>query len=131
MAIEVTMESMQQAIYDVKETLEKHGDQLSAIEKTMVKQDERISTALKRIDEQTKLTESIHELASSVKVLHVEQKTMMEKIDSTNKKIETVSSDVEELKQKPAKRWDGVITVLISGIVGGLLTFLLLKMGLK
>lgn len=131
MAIEVSMESMQQAIYEVKETLEKHGDQLSAIEKTIVKQDERISTALKRIDEQTKLTESIHELASSVKVLHVEQKTMMEKIDSTNKKIETVSSDVEELKQKPAKRWDSLVALLISGIVGGILTYLLMKIGLK
>ena len=131
MAFEVTMESMQQAINEVKETLAQHGSQLTAIEKTMVKQEERITSALKRIDEQTKLTESIHELATSVKVLTVEQKSMMEKIDSTNKKIESVSNDVEELKQKPAKRWDGVVTVIISGIIGGLLTFLLMKLGLK
>ena len=128
---EVSMESMQQAIKEVHETLEKQNERLFEVEKTLVKQDEQIRAALKRIDEQTKLTESVHELASSVRIMSAEQKQMMEKLNDTNKKIDNVSTDVEELKQKPARKWEDITGKVLIVIVTAVATFILARIGIK
>ena len=47
-------------------------------------------------------------------------------LQSTDKKVDGVKSDVDEIKQKPAKRWDAIVAAIISAIVG----FALAKLGI-
>ena len=114
---EMTMLEVQNTLFEIKQELARHSEQISG--------------ALHRIDEQTKLTESVHELAASVKLLTSEQKHILEKVNETNQKLDGVSNDVEELKAKPAKRWDSATTVIITAVITAIITFVLTQIGLK
>lgn len=65
----------------------------------------------------------LHQLATSVAVMAEQMKTM-------NNSVSTLADEVEELKEKPGKRWDSLITQIISIIVAGLFGFLMAKFGL-
>ncbi|MBQ2977324.1 MAG: hypothetical protein IJE17_07520 [Clostridia bacterium] len=69
-----------------------------------------IKTAFRRIDEQTKLTDTVHQLALSIRDLANKQ-------DSTQSDVIRISRDVEELKGRSGKRWDGIIFELIKYLV--------------
>lgn len=72
---------------------------------------QEIKDISRRMDNLEKLTESVYDLASSVKLLTANQK-------STDENVEKIADDVEELKNKPARRWEAVVAALIAGIVG-------------
>lgn len=65
----------------------------------------------RRLDNMEKLTDSIHDMAISITEMTGNMKSMKEH-------VERISSDVDELKTKPAKRWEAVVAALIAGIVG-------------
>ena len=67
--------------------------------------------------------ESLHSLATSVAV-------MAERMTSMDTKMDNLTTEVEEIKQKPAKRWETVVACLITGIVGGFLGFVFFKLGM-
>ena len=46
------------------------------------------------------------------------------------KKVDGLATDLEEIKEKPSKRWDTVVTVAITVIVTALVTLALTKLGL-
>lgn len=76
-----------------------------------------------RIKKLEKESESLHKLATSVEVMAEQLKTM-------NNSVNTLAKDVEEMKEKPAKRWDGLIDKIIWAVAGAVLAFLLAKIGL-
>ena len=78
----------------------------------LARQEEQIKGLARRMDNLEKLTESVNALALSVERLTNQQQT-------TDNQLETLTDDVTELKEKPAKRWDMVITAIISALVGG------------
>lgn len=80
----------------------KEGD--IAILKTDVK------TIFKRMDEQLSITKAVYDLAAEIRVMNNRLQTM-EKGQIELKK------DVEELKTKPAKRWDALIGAIITAVV--------------
>lgn len=55
---------------------------------------------------------------------------MSEKLDNTEKKINTISANVEELKLKGSKRWDGLVEKIIYAVVGAVIAYLLARAGL-
>ena len=81
--------------------------------------EEQVKSIFKRLDEQKQMIESIHKLATSVELLASAQK-------STEKKVDCLTKEVEEIKYKPAKRWDLIVTAIITGAV----TFMLTHFGL-
>lgn len=89
-------------------------------EATLARLEEQIKTIFNRLDEQKQMMESIHRLATSVELLASAQK-------STEKKVDGLTKEVEEIKYKPAKRWDLIVTALITGVMA----FLLAKFGIK
>lgn len=68
-------------------------------------------------------TETLRKLAISVEV-------MAEQMKNINKNFKSLTNDVEELKEKPGKRWDSLVNNLIWGVAGALLAFVLSRIGL-
>ena len=77
----------------------------------LARQEEQIKGLARRMDNLEKLTDSVNKLAISVERLTSQQAV-------TEGQITTLTSDVNELKEKPAKRWDTVVAAIISALVG-------------
>lgn len=82
-----------------------------------------VKAAFKRIDEQKTLTDSVHSLALSVERLASAQNNMETKLTS-------VVRDVSELKERPAKRWDNTVWLVISAVVGAVVGYIIRVIGL-
>ena len=85
---------------------------------------EQIKTVFTQLAEVKGMTESVHKLATTVEVLALEQK-------NTGEKIDKLTGEVDEIKEKPGKKWESVVTVALTAIVTGVVTFLLTRMGLS
>ena len=65
----------------------------------------------------------LHELATSVAVMAEQMKTL-------NKSVSTLADEVEDIKEKPAKRWDSLVEKIIWAVVGAAVACLLTQIGL-
>jgi hypothetical protein len=65
----------------------------------------------------------LHQLATSVAVMAEQMKTM-------NTSVSALADEVEDLKEKPGKRWDSLVDKIIWAVAAALLGFLLAKLGL-
>ena len=95
-------------------------EKLAQIVEAQVRMEEQIKTLFKQQAEIKELTETVQKLA-----IALEKQGMA--LQSTEKKVDGVKNDVDEIKSKPAKRWDAIVAAIISGIV----MFLLGHFGLK
>ena len=84
----------------------------------LARQEEQIKGLARRMDNLEKLTESVNKLAISVERLTSQQAT-------TETQITALTGDVNELKEKPAKRWDTVVAAIISALIGAGITLLI------
>lgn len=71
-----------------------------------------------RIDAIEQRQENIESLVTSVAVLAQEQEHI--KTD-----VQEIKSDVKAMAERPAKRWDALVGVLISTVVGGVLGYII------
>lgn len=95
-------------------------EQFQKIIEAQAHMEEQIKTLFKQQDEIKELTMSVQKIA-----LALERQGVA--LQSTEKKVDGVKQDVDEIKSKPAKRWDAIIAAVISGIV----MFLLGHFGVK
>ena len=65
----------------------------------------------------------LHQLATSVAVMAERMKTM-------NTSVISLKTEVEELKDKPAKRWDNLIDKIIWAVAGAVLAYIIARIGL-
>ena len=84
--------------------------ELSALKAQCAAMRRDLKTAFRRIEEQTQLTHTVHQLALSIRDLANKQ-------DTTCRDVNRLSKDVEELKGRSGKRWDTVILELIKYLV--------------
>ena len=84
----------------------------------LARQEEQIKGLARRMDNLEKLTESVNALAKSVERLTVQQA-------QTDTQITTLTGEVNEIKEKPGKRWDLVITAAITAIISAVITLLI------
>lgn len=83
----------------------------------------RCKSNTKRLDKMEQQTEAIDKLATSVAL-------MAQKTEDMDGKLETVSEQVQEIKDKPAKRWNTLIEKLLWAAASALLTYALTRLGL-
>lgn len=76
-----------------------------------------------RLNKQAALVQDIQQLSSSVAVLANNMKSMLDEQQCQNKRL-------EELEKKPVKRWDAVIDKIVMTVLGALIAFVLLQVGL-
>lgn len=86
----------------------------------MARVEERLTNVFKRLDQQEKLLESVQDISLGVRSLTLEMK-------QNNEKIDALSHDVDELRQKPAKRWETVVAAVISALVGAFVAYMISK----
>lgn len=65
----------------------------------------------------------LHQLATSVAV-------MAEQLKSMNSSVSTLASEVEEMKEKPGKRWDSLMDKILWAVAAALIGFALAQIGL-
>lgn len=109
------MRLMEQALQFERE-LKELSTRLAAAE-------EQHKTLFNRMDRQEKMVDTVHTLALSVSELANNLGTVQDKVDG-------LCSDVEEIKEKPGKRWDGLVEKIVFTIAGAFITFLLAQMGI-
>ena len=84
----------------------------------LTKHTEEIGSLKHRVSELEDLTDTIHKLALSVNELAVNMKNMIREQENQGQRIAT-------LEQKPAKRYDTIVTVIITALVSGIITYIL------
>ena len=55
---------------------------------------------------------------------------MAEQMKQMNKSVTTLTEEMEEMKDKPGKRWDAIVDKIIWGIVGAFVAYFLAQIGL-
>lgn len=90
----------------------------------LIEVEQREKSNTKRLDSLEPKVEDIHELTSSVKVLATEMKRMREDQMSMDERIKS-------LEDKPSKRFDSIITIIITAVISGIIAFLFTYLGLK
>lgn len=94
------------------------------LDERATRHDEQIKTAFNEIKDVKSLAESVHKMATAVEVLANAQK-------STDKKVDHLTKDVEEIKEKPAKNWDNTVRLVFEIVLAAIVGLVLIKMGLK
>lgn len=84
---------------------------------------EQLKHVNERLDHQDKVLDTLNELALSVRDLTHAQA-------ATNERVDNLCEDMDEIKAKPAKRWNSIVSKAIDVVVGALLMYLLVKLGL-
>ena len=92
-------------------------------EKRLTAVEERSKSNTIRLDEVEKRQDDLDELVSTVKVLAVRE----ESVESDVKEIKT---DVKNLTNKPAQRWNNLVDKIVWAIAAALIGFILAQIGL-
>ena len=92
-------------------------------EKRLTDVENRARSNTHRLEELEKRQDNIDKLASSVEVLAVREKNVEDD-------VKEIKNDVKQLTSKPAQRWDSMIDKIIMLIVGGIVGYILMKLGL-
>ena len=93
------------------------------IEHRLTEVEERSKSNQKRIDEIEKRQDNLDAIVGSVKIL-------ADREERVENDVKEIKADVKALSTKPAKRWEGFISILISAIVGVIVGFVATQIGL-
>lgn len=77
----------------------------------IARMEERINNLCTRMDRLETLTESVNTLALSIRDLTNQQ-------IATAQRVDVLTADVNEIKDRPAKNWQTVVAAIISALVG-------------
>lgn len=83
----------------------------------------RSKSNTKRLDDVEKKQDDLAELVGTVKLLADREKRVEDD-------VKEIKESVNEIKDKPGKRWEGVVDKIIFTVIGGIITFLLFKLGI-
>ena len=75
---------------------------------------------IKKLEEESGV---LHQLATSVAVMAEQLKTM-------NSSVSTMKTELEELRDKPGKRWDSLVDKIVWAVAAALIGFALAQIGL-
>ena len=93
------------------------------IVKQLTNHDDNIKSIKHRMDKVEEQSDAINNLAISVKELAININIMNEKQEEYGKRL-------TELESKPAKRWEQVVSMIITTLVGAVLGYILSKVRL-
>lgn len=96
---------------------------VNELEKTQAAAEEQHKTLFRRVANLEEEQKTMHAFAVSLEKLATA-------VGNTEKKVDGLCKDVEDMKSKPGKRWEALTMDALKVIVGGLIGFVLVKLGL-
>ena len=78
----------------------------------------------KRLDEHDKKLEELSDV-------YIALTKVNDKVDNIDNDVKEIKIDMKEIKDKPSKRMDQIIGYILSALIGGVIGYVLLKLGLK
>ena len=68
---------------------------------------------------------SLEDLTKSVQSLAISMERLTARQSATEKAVSDMCEDVSELKGKPAKRWEAIVSAVIAAVVSGYIGYLI------
>lgn len=100
------------------------NERLVRVEESVKQAHKRLDTLSHSLENTDNKIENIYELTISVKEIATEMKAMREDVAKIDNRVHTI-------EEKPTKRYDSIISTIIGCIVTGIVTYFLVKMGVK
>lgn len=92
------------------------------IEHRLTEVEDRSKSNTHRIEAVEKRQDDLDDLVTSVKVLAVRE-------ENVERDVKEIKNDVKTLTEKPAKRWESVVTQIITLVVAAVFGFVVAKFG--
>ena len=92
-------------------------------EKRLTETESRSKSNTLRINDMEKRQDNLEDLVSTVKVLADREARVEDDVSE-------IKNDVKEMKDKPRKRWDGIVDKIIFTVVGAVVSYIMIKIGL-
>ncbi len=86
--------------------------------------EQRGKSNTKRLDEHDKKIEELSDV-------YIALTKVNDKVDNIDNDVKEIKQDMKDIKGKPEKRLDQIIGYILSALIGGLIGYVLLKLGLK
>ena len=112
----MTTQELAKEVQELKLMTAKNCQEISGHDRRLIKAEEML-------EKQTELLLIVRDLANGVKNLG-------EKIDHVGNKVDDVCSRVDGIEQKPARRWETLITALITFAAGAIATYFFTQAGM-
>ena len=92
-------------------------------ERRLTEVESRSKSNTKRLDDMEKRQDNLDKLVATVEVLAVKE-------SNVENDVKEIKNDVKSMKDKPAKRWEAVVTQIITIVVAAVAGYVLSKIGL-
>lgn len=92
-------------------------------EKRLTEVEARSKSNAHRLDDVEKKQDDLSELVGTVKVLATREETV-------ESDVKEIKDDVKTLTNKPAKRWESLVSQIITLVVAAVVGFILARIGL-
>lgn len=86
--------------------------------------DQRSKSNTKRLDEHENKISKLSEF-------YVALTKVNDKVDTIDSDVKEIKTDLQEIKDKPTKRYEQVVGYILAALVGGIIAFIFAKIGLK
>lgn len=103
-------------------THERFGERIGQLESHNQVQDVKFESFVNKLSD---VAENLREMKADGKETARQMTGIVHKLDSLSERYKDTDSDVDELKAKPAKRWESMTGQIISILVAALIGFLL------
>lgn len=90
----------------------------------IVETEQRSKSNTKRLDEHDRKLEELSDV-------YVALTKVNDKVDNIDNDVSEIKSDIKEIKDKPNKRMDQIWGYIVSTLLGGIIGFILIKLGMK
>lgn len=85
--------------------------------------EDRTKSNTHRIDELEKRQDNLDDLVSTVKVLAVREQQV-------ENDVKEIKADVKTMANQPVKRYNGIVDKAIGALIGGIVCYILVRLGL-
>lgn len=92
---------------------------------------EKITEIDSRSKSNTKRIDNIEKKVDELSDVYVALTKVNDKVDNIDNDVKEIKQDMKDIKDKPGKRMDQIVGYILSAIIGGLIGYVLLKLGLK
>lgn len=103
-------------------------DRLAVLEKQWAVQSEQYRNIIEKL---VSVTDSLKDLKEDSREMVDTISPVKHRIEELEKKYDNVASEVKVMKEKPGKRWEGLVEKVFGIIVAAIAGFVLAKIGLQ